>query len=151
MAAANKLRKGSMFLMLRYVTYREENHGMIYNILYNKMKQDLPKIIGEAVLLSSMNFAIGSVELSSRFSVINFSKTQDVLDRAHDALVEYMYVGLFWTLGCMLILYANHKWAGLISGFVCNILILLWIYFGYQRAFNKAAKNNNLRVPKLFK
>ena len=55
------------------------------------------EMLGEAILLASMQFAIGSVEMSSKFSVKNFSKDQDTLQNAADALSDYMKIGLMWT------------------------------------------------------
>jgi hypothetical protein len=46
------------------------------------------EMFGEAILLASMQFAIGSVEMSSKFSVKNFSKDQETLQNAADALSD---------------------------------------------------------------
>ena len=40
------------------------------------------KTIGEAILFASIQFSIGSVEMSSKFSVMNFSKDQETLQNA---------------------------------------------------------------------
>jgi hypothetical protein len=106
--------------------------------------QNLFKVIGKSVLLGSMQFAIGSVEMSSKFSVINFSKDPQTLQRAEDALNEYMLIGLVWTAGVMMIMYSNYGKLGLISGAISNILILAWIYASYKMAFKKAKLYNNL-------
>lgn len=107
-------------------------------------KQDLFKIIGKAVLLGSMQFAIGSVEMSSKFSVINFSKDQVILQRAEDALNEYMLIGLVWTAGVMMIMYSSYGMVGLAAGAISNIVILAWIYISYHNSFKKAKLFNNL-------
>ena len=57
------------------------------------------KMIGEAILLASIQFSIGSVEMSSKFSVKNFSKDQETLQNAADALSDYLKIGIFWTIG----------------------------------------------------
>ena len=110
----------------------------------SKDSQNLYKIIGKAILLASMQFAIGSVEMSSKFSVINFSKDQDTLNRASDALNEYMIIGFIWTIGVVLIMYANYGIVGVISGIISNFIILGWIYISYKNSFKRAAKFNNL-------
>lgn len=110
----------------------------------SKDSQNIYKIIGKAILLASMQFAIGSVEMSSKFSVINFSKDQQTLQRAFDALNEYMLIGLVWTVGVALIMYANYGKIGVISAIACNAVILGWIYISYKSSFRKAAKFNNL-------
>ena len=45
----------------------------------SKIDFSIAKIIGKAIMLSSIQVAFGSVEMSSRFSVLNFSKEQDTL------------------------------------------------------------------------
>ena len=64
------------------------------------------ELFGEAILLASMQFAIGSVEMSSKFSVKNFSKDQETLQNAADALSDYLRIGWFWTFGLTICL--NH-------------------------------------------
>ena len=46
-----------------------------------------------------MQFSIGSVEMSSKFSVKNFSKDQHTLQNAAGALSDYMKIGLMWSFG----------------------------------------------------
>jgi hypothetical protein len=111
----------------------------------SKDSHNLYKIIGKSILLASMQFAIGSVEMSSKFSVINFSKDQETLKRASDALNEYMLIGFIWTIGVVLIMYANYGKTGAISGILSNFFILGWIYISYKSSFKKAAKFNNLK------
>ena len=60
-------------------------------------------ILGKAILMASMQFAIGSVEMSSKFSVKNFSKDQRTLDNAIKALKDYMIIGSLWMLGTSMI------------------------------------------------
>lgn len=43
-------------------------------------------MIGFAVMLASIQFSVGSVEMSSKFSVASFCKDQTTLQRAADAL-----------------------------------------------------------------
>jgi len=109
------------------------------------------KVVGKAILFASMQFAIGSVEMSSKFSVKNFSKDQDTLQNAADALSDYMIIGLFWTVGTCMVFGASYGKVGLISNISANLAILLWIYFSYINAFKAAAVNNNLEMPKMFK
>ena len=49
-------------------------------------KNNVFKLMGKAILLASIQASIGSVEMSSKFSVINFSKDQRTLQAAADAL-----------------------------------------------------------------
>ena len=109
------------------------------------------KVIGKAILFASMQFAIGSVEMSSKFSVKNFSKDQDTLQNAADALSDYIIIGLFWTIGTCMVFGASYGMIGLVSNIAANLAILMWIYFSYLNAFKAATVKNNLEMPKMFK
>lgn len=108
------------------------------------MSADYVKILGKAILLASMQFAIGSVEMSSKFSVINFSQDNGTLQRAQEALDEYMLIGLVWTAGVAMIMWSNNGMPGLVMALLTNALILIWIYASYHRAFQKAKVLNKL-------
>ena len=60
----------------------------MFQVEKSKSVNLMPKLIGKSILFASMQFAIGSVEMSSKFSVKNFSKDQDTLQNAADALDE---------------------------------------------------------------
>ena len=104
-------------------------------------------MLGEAILLASMQFSIGSVEMSSKFSVKNFSKDQETLQNAADALSDYLKIGIFWTIGLSVLFYARYDKLGSAMCIIINILIIAWIYFSYMNAFDIACKNNNLKCP----
>jgi hypothetical protein len=98
-----------------------------------------------------MQFAIGSVEMSSKFSVKNFAKDQDTLQNAADALSDYLIIGLLWTIGTCLIFYSNYKWNGVIINTVINFAIMYWIYWSYIKSFKSASDKYNLSDPIMFK
>ena len=108
-------------------------------------------ILGKAILMASMQFAIGSVEMSSKFSVKNFSKDQRTLDNAIKALKDYMIIGSLWTLGTSMIFYVNYGLKGLLMNIIANISIMLWIYLSYYTAFNESVdlfkKENPNEIP----
>jgi len=108
------------------------------------------KIIGEALLYASIVSSIGSVEMSSKFSVMNFSKDQETLQRASDALSSFLIVALFWSIGNIFILYSKYDMQGLIWGVILNAVAILWIILSYIHAFNVASKEQGLQKPKLF-
>jgi len=110
----------------------------------------LASIIGYGIFISSIQASIGSVEMSSKFSVVNFSKDQDTLDNANSALKAYIIIGTAWMLGAMLSMYASYGICGAWIGFALNALMMAWIIISYMVAFRKAAKKYNLIVPKLF-
>ena len=104
-------------------------------------------MLGEAILLASMQFSIGSVEMSSKFSVKNFSKDQQTLQNAADALSDYMKIGLMWTFGLTIMFYARYDKVGAAMCVIMNLLIIAWIYFSYKQAFDIACINENLKCP----
>ena len=110
-------------------------------------KKEYYEMFGEAILLASMQFAIGSVEMSSKFSVKNFAKDQETLQNAVDALTDYLRIAIMWTFGLSILFYARYDIIGVIMGVVINLLIVGWIYFSYVNAFDIAAKAYNLTVP----
>lgn len=105
------------------------------------------KMIGEAILYSSIQFAIGSVEMSSKFSVKNFCKDLETLDNAIQALNDYIKIGTIWMMGVALLLYSTYGMVGFIMGIVTNFIIMFWIYYSYIKAFEVAAEKYNLEYP----
>ncbi len=111
---------------------------------------DTFKVIGKAILFASMQFAIGSVEMSSKFSVKNFSKDQGTLQNAADALRDYIIIAMLWTLGNAFVFYASYGMPGAWIAIGANIFIILWIYLSYIKAFKDATLKNNLQMPTVF-
>jgi len=111
----------------------------------------LPKILGQAIFYSSIQAAIGSVEMSSKFSVINFAKDQEILQNAADALRNYLIIALLWTVATMMVLYSQYGKIGALVGFLANLAYIAWIYFSYIHSFKVAAKKYNLEMPHVFK
>jgi hypothetical protein len=107
--------------------------------------------IGKSVLLASIQSSIASVEMSSKFSVLSFSKDQDTLQRAADALAGYIIIGSIWAVGSCLVLYAENGMWGLIYGILGNLVLMGWIIGSYMKAFRDAAKRGGLQVPTIFK
>ena len=108
------------------------------------------KMTGEAILLSSIQVSLASVEMSSKFSVINFCKDQETLQNAADALRNYILVASGWMVGTMLVLYSKYGNAGAIAAFIANMLYILWIHISYVLAFRKAAIKYRLKEPSVF-
>lgn len=119
--------------------------------LYKKPPADIYKVLGKAILFASMQFAIGSVEMSSKFSVKNFSKDQETLQNAADALSDYIMIAILWTIGTSFLFYSNYKVQGLVINIISNLFIVLWIVLSYFKAFREACEKSNLKMPTLFK
>lgn len=105
------------------------------------------KCLGEAILFSSISFSVASVEMSSKFSVKNFSKDQETLQNAADALSDYLKIGCLWAIGTILVQFCNFGWQGAITSAVMNAVIILWIYISYIKSFEVAAGKYNLQMP----
>lgn len=117
---------------------------------YKIPKSKLFKMLGNSILLASIQASIGSVEMSSKFSVVNFSKDQRTLQAASDALTGYLIIAFIWTMGSAMICFGQYSWIGLITSIIANIVLILWILLSYIQAFKIAAKRYNLEFPKLF-
>lgn len=107
-------------------------------------------LIGTALLYSGLQFALASCEMSSRFSVENFSKDQKTLQAAANALSTYMIIAIIWTVASCLVLYSDHGKAGILWGLVTNTIFVGWIVGSYWMTFKRAADAYGLQMPKLF-
>jgi len=113
-------------------------------------KERFFKMLGSSILLASIQASIASVEMSSKYSVINFSKDQTTLQAAANALTGYMIISFIWLTGSAMISYGQYSYMGLITSVVANLVLVGWIYFSYIYAFQVAARRYNLKMPKLF-
>ena len=113
-------------------------------------KKSLMLIIGETLLFAGIQFSLGSVEMSSKFSVKNFSTDQDTLNNAVKALRDYDIIALIWTVGTCFVFCSIYGWVGLVSSLLTNLVFVLWINLSYYSSFRYAAKKNGLKVPGLF-
>jgi hypothetical protein len=108
---------------------------------------DIYKIIGEAIIFASIQFSIGSVEMSSKFSVMNFSKDQETLQNAAYALTDYLRIAFLWIIGTSLVMYSNFSNTGLFINIITNAIIVGWIVYSYHICFQKAAEKYKLEYP----
>lgn len=90
-------------------------------------------------------------EMSSKYSVINFSKDQATLQAAANALTGYLIISMVWMTGSAMISFGQYSYGGLITSMIANLVLVGWIYFSYIYAFNIAAKKYGLEPPKLFR
>jgi hypothetical protein len=113
-------------------------------------KSQMLQALGMSIFYASIQASIGSVELSSKYSILNFSKDQETLQRGADALKGYIMVGTVWMLGSMLVLYSNYGNCGAVFGLLANLIFMGWIVLSYLQAFKVAAQRYNLQYPKIF-
>jgi len=112
-------------------------------------RKNITELLGEAILFASIQFSIGSVEMSSKFSVKNFATDNATLQNAADSLSDYLKISIIWTVGVMLLLYSRFNLVGAIAGLITNLIVILWIYFSYINAFKSAAEKANLKMPSI--
>jgi len=110
-------------------------------------KRGVARIVAKAIFYASIQASLGSVEMSSKFSVVNFSKDQETLQRAADALRSYIIIGSVWSVGTMLALYSSYGMMGAWIGLFFNALIMGWIVMSYMQSFTEAAKRYGLNEP----
>lgn len=113
-------------------------------------RQKFFKMLGNAILLASIQASIGSCEMSSKYSVVNFSKDQETLQNASNALTGYLVVALIWTIGSTMISYGQYGIPGLITSIIANLVLIAWLFFSYIAAFKTAADRYGLEFPRLF-
>jgi hypothetical protein len=119
-------------------------------LIIGMLSPELASLIGNSLLYSGMQFALGSVEMSSRFSVENFSKDQKTLQAAATALSTYFIIAVIWTIASCLVLYGSAGKIGIFWGLITNAIFISWIVISYWLTFRKVAKANGLEIPKLF-
>jgi hypothetical protein len=107
-------------------------------------------VIGTAILFSSLQFSVASVEMSSKYSVKNFSKDQKTLQHAADALSDYIFIGALWTAGTSMMAWGSHGISGCLITLVANIVIMAWIILSYLKTFRYACDNYKLKMPSMF-
>lgn len=89
--------------------------------------------------------------MSSKYSVINFSKDQTTLQGAADALTGYLFIGTIWMIGSLLINFGQYGWPGFYASLISNIIIMGWIVLSYIQAFNISVKRYGLKFPKIMR
>jgi len=107
------------------------------------------KALGNSILYSSISFAIASVEMSSKFSVKNFSKDQETLQHAADSLSDYIKIGSLWGVGTTLVTTASYGLEGALDSIGFNGILMLWVFWSYMKAFRYAATKYGLKMPKV--
>lgn len=118
---------------------------------YYARKKSIVTIMGKAILFASMQFAIGSVEMSSKFSVKNFSKDQVTLQHAADALSDYIFIGVLWTIGTCMMFWGSYGMKGAIVNMISNFIIMGWIIKSYRTSFEYACNSSGLEMPVMFR
>ena len=108
----------------------------------------LSSLLGSGLMYAGFTFSLGSVEMSSKYSVENFSKDAATLQAAANALFTYFIIAIIWTVASCLVLYGEYGLKGIIWGAFTNIVFIAWIMISYWMTFKKVSKANGLPMPK---
>jgi hypothetical protein len=95
-------------------------------------------------------YSLASVEMSSSFSVCNFSTNQVILNNAARALKNYLTIGFIWAAVVGVLMYFQFGVKGLIIALLFNALIMLWMWWSYSTAFKHCCRKHNLEYPCLW-
>jgi hypothetical protein len=106
-------------------------------------------MVGKSLFLASGQASIGSVLLSSAYSVKNFSKDQKTLQSAATALRAYIIMSCVWTIASMLTLYASNGCTGSAIALLLNLAMIGWIILTYYMAFTEAVMEFQLQMPRV--
>ena len=120
---------------------------IISKILTNK---ELVILIGDAIIVATLQFSIAGVELSSRFGVIHYANTQKKLQHTADSLNSYLLIGVICAILLSSLFYLKNNMVGFTVCLLSNLLIMSLIYYSYLIAFRKAKDMHGLEYPKLF-
>lgn len=113
------------------------------------MDSNLADMVGKALFLASGQASIGSVLLSSAYSVKNFSKDQKTLQSAGYALRSYIIMSCVWTIASMLTLYASSGCLGSAVALIFNLAMIAWIVITYMLAFREVVEEAQLKMPRV--
>jgi len=103
------------------------------------------EIMGQALLFAVLQMSISTVELENRSDVYRI-KTKEDLVIVQESLKTYVQIAILWTIASILILFGKFGFVGGIAALVCNVIILLWVYFTYKNAINLTAKKNKISL-----
>jgi hypothetical protein len=109
-------------------------------------EKNLSKVIGKSLFYASIQVAISSMEMGSKYVVKDFIKDQRTLDEMISSLKTYIIVGVIWLTATAFILHSDYGMTGLVCGVIANLVIMSWLYVGYYRTIRKAARKYNLRL-----
>ena len=105
-------------------------------------------MLGEGILLSSIQFSIAGFGLGSLAGINNIIVDQITLNNAVILLRNYVYLSIIWTFGIVSLFYSRYDGIGACLVLIINIIIVCWIYFSFTYIFQKKIKLYNLIMPK---
>lgn len=107
-------------------------------------------IISKAILLALMQFLFSSIILTNTTNLLqltinlnnnqkndNHSLESKMFIKAQNALYQYIFFGVLWTISVSLLMYQNYKLNGFLYTLFTNIIVLILIYFIYLHIFKE--------------
>jgi len=108
------------------------------------MDRNLAHIIGKSFFYASIQTAIISMEVGSKFTIPRFVKTQESMDLINESLRNSLITGLIWMTATVFVMYGSYGVRGGIIGAMMNLIIITWLYYGYRKYIHMAAKEHGL-------
>lgn len=119
------------------------------NFMKNFFTKETFVLAGDAIIASTVQYALAGTEMTTRFDIIHYAKTQEVLEHAAEYLINYIKIGSFVGLFLVILYYYKYGKLAAIISLLTNILIMTSIYYSYLIAFEESAKRNKLQFPKI--
>jgi len=110
--------------------------------------KDIIILVADALIASTLQLKIAEVGMSSSFSVQHYVNSQETLDHAVDALDNYIIVGIISAIALSSLYYLKNNTPGFIICLMANLLIISWLYYSYNLAFDEVVKKYNLKLKK---
>jgi len=110
----------------------------------------LPLELGQALVFASVQPALASMQMSSRFDIVNSATTQDLLEQAARDLRSFMIIAIIWAVGSTLVMYIQFSWRGAFINLVGQGLVGYWIFSSFRNAIVNQALRKNLQVPSVW-
>ena len=110
--------------------------------------KDIIILVADALIAATLQLKIAGVGMSSSFSVQHYVNSQETLDHAVDALDNYIIVGIISAIALSSLYYRKNNTPGFIICLMSNLLIISWLYYSYNLAFDEVVKKYNLKLKK---
>jgi hypothetical protein len=105
-------------------------------------------ILGKAILFSSIQLAIGALEMNDKFSVRISTTNQDMINEAFVALKDSIILSVFWLIISSFIFFEDYGIMGMMYNILGNLFFMIYMYTSYIRSLKVAARKYNLQLPK---
>lgn len=124
-----------------------EVDSLVYPQVSAPCNDTLPLELGQALVFAAVQPALASMEMSSRFDIVNSANSQRSLEQAARDLRSFMVISIIWAVGSTLVMFFQFSWRGALINFIGQVLIMYWIYSNFRTAIVNQAKRRHLNIP----